>query len=107
MRADVQTAFSLRPAKINSILKLYCRTPGGDFYLFVNFTGLIGRQTAQGNVLQTDVDVVLYLLNTVGVAMIPGSAYGVAPYFRMSIATSLDVIEEGCRRIASAVSQLR
>jgi aspartate aminotransferase len=67
---------------------------------------LIGRKTAQGDVLHTDVDVVLYLLNTVGVAMIPGSAYGVAPYFRMSIATSLDVIEEGCRRIASALSQL-
>ncbi len=106
MLADVQTAFSQRPAKINTILRLYCRSPGGAFYLFVNCSGLIGRKTAQGDVLQTDVDVVLYLLNTVGVAMIPGSAYGVAPYFRMSIATSLEVIEEGCSRIASAVSQL-
>ena len=94
-------------AKINAIPGLHCRAPGGAFYLFVNCSGLIGRQTAQGDELKTDVDVVLYLLNTVGVAMIPGSAYGVAPYFRMSIATSLDVIEEGCRRIASAVSQLR
>ena len=94
-------------AKINAIPGLHCRAPGGAFYLFVNCSGLIGRETAQGNELKTDVDVVLYLLNTVGVAMIPGSAYGVAPYFRMSIATSLDVIEEGCRRIASAVSQLR
>jgi aspartate aminotransferase len=67
---------------------------------------LIGRQTAQGDILKTDFEVVLYLLNTVGVAIIPGSAYGIAPYFRMSIATSLDVIEEGCRRIALAVSEL-
>ncbi len=94
-------------AKINAIPGLHCRAPGGAFYLFVNCSGLIGRQTAQGEELKTDVDVVLFLLNTVGVAMIPGSAYGVAPYFRMSIATSLDVIAEGCRRIASAVSQLR
>lgn len=93
-------------AHINAIPGLHCRTPGGAFYLFVNCGGLVGRKTAQGDVLQTDVDVVLYLLNNVGVAMIPGSAYGIAPYFRMSIATSLDVIEEGCRRIASAVSQL-
>lgn len=93
-------------AKINSIPGLHCRTPGGAFYLFVNCSGLIGRQTAQGDILKTDVEVVLYLLNTVGVAIIPGSAYGVAPYFRMSIATSLDVIEEGCHRIFLAVSQL-
>ena len=93
-------------AKINNIPGLHCRTPGGAFYLFVNCSGLIGRQTAQGDILKTDVEVVLYLLNTLGVAIIPGSAYGVSPYFRMSIATSQDVIEEGCRRIALAVSQL-
>lgn len=93
-------------ALINAIPGLHCAAPGGAFYLFVNCAGLIGRTTAQGKPLQTDVDVVLYLLDTVGVAMIPGSAYGVAPYFRMSIATGLPVIEEGCRRIAAAVSQL-
>ena len=94
-------------ALINATPGLHCRAPGGAFYLFVNCSGLIGRTTPQGQPLQTDVDVVLYLLDTVGVAMIPGSAYGVAPYFRMSIATGLEVIEEGCRRIASAVAALR
>ncbi len=73
----------------------------------MNCSGLIGRSTPQGQRLHSDVEVVLYLLNTVGVAMIPGSAYGVAPYFRMSIATGLEVIEEGCRRIASAVAALQ
>jgi aspartate aminotransferase len=34
-------------------------------------------------------------------------AYGLSPYFRLSIATSLDVLEEGCRRIAAAVKALR
>ncbi len=94
-------------ALINAIEGLSCRTPGGAFYLFINCTGLIGRTTPQGQQLQTDVDVVLYLLDSVGVAMIPGSAYGVAPYFRMSIATGIEVIEEGCRRIAAAVAELR
>lgn len=92
---------------INAIPGLHCRTPGGAFYLFVNCSGLIGRKTAQGHTLNTDVDVVLYLLDAVGVAMIPGSAYGVAPYFRMSIATGMEVIEEGCRRIARAVDGLQ
>lgn len=93
--------------RINAIAGLHCSAPGGAFYLFVNCSGLIGQITPQGQSLQTDVDVVLYLLDSVGVAMIPGSAYGVAPYFRMSIATRLDVIEEGCERIAAAVAVLR
>lgn len=94
-------------AQINAIPGLSCRAPGGAFYLFVNCSGLIGKTTPQGTSLSSDVDVVLYLLDSEGVAMIPGSAYGTAPYFRMSIATSQDVIEEGCRRIARAVATLR
>lgn len=93
-------------AHINAIPGLHCSAPGGAFYLFVNCSGLIGQTTPHGQILQSDVDVVLYLLDSVGVAMIPGSAYGAAPYFRMSIATRLDVIEEGCKRIAAAVEAL-
>jgi aspartate aminotransferase len=92
---------------INAIPGLSCRTPGGAFYLFVNCSGLIGRTTPEGKLLQSDVDVALYLLDAEGVAMIPGSSYGVAPYFRMSIATSIAVIEEGCLRIGRAAAALR
>jgi aspartate aminotransferase len=42
-----------------------------------------------------------------GVAVVPGAAYGLSPYFRLSIATSLDILKDGCVRIATAVSQLR
>ena len=41
-----------------------------------------------------------------GVAVVAGSAYGLSPYFRMSIATSIDVLDEGCRRIARAIAAL-
>jgi aspartate aminotransferase len=92
---------------INGIPGLSCRAPGGAFYLFVNCSGMIGRTTPEGKKLETDTDVVMYLLEGVGVALIAGAAYGVSPYFRMSIATSVETIEEGCRRIASAVSVLR
>lgn len=91
---------------INSIPGLHCRTPGGAFYLFVNCRGLLGKRTPDGELLHDDVAVVLYFLNLVGVAMIPGSAYGVAPYFRMSTATKVEVIDEGCKRIARAVALL-
>ena len=51
--------------------------------------------------------VVMFLLEPAGVALVAGSAYGLLPFFRMSIATWLDVLEDGCRRVAGAVATLR
>jgi aspartate aminotransferase len=93
-------------ALLNAIDGLSCRTPGGAFYLFVNCGGLLGRKTPQGTTLETDIDVVMYFLESTGVALVAGSAYGISPYFRMSIATAVEVIEEGCRRMAAAVAAL-
>jgi aspartate aminotransferase len=94
-------------ALINAIPGLSCRAPDGAFYLYVGCPGLIGKRTADGTVLQQDGDVVMYLLNRVGVAVVAGTAYGLSPYFRLSTATSIENLEEGCRRIASAVAELR
>ena len=94
-------------ARINAIPGLSCRTPDGAYYLYVGCPGLIGKRTADGTVLQQDGDVVMYLLDRVGVAVVAGTAYGLSPYFRLSTATSIENLEEGCRRIASAVAELR
>ena len=83
-----------------------CLPPDGAFYLYVNCAGLIGRTAPTGARLETDGDVAMYLLESVGVAVVQGSAYGLSPYFRMSIAASLDVLDEGVNRIARAVSEL-
>ena len=48
----------------------------------------------------------MYLLESVGVAVVAGTAYGLSPYFRLSIATSLETLDEGCTRIARAVAEL-
>ncbi|MBL8344378.1 MAG: aspartate transaminase [Rubrivivax sp.] len=93
-------------AGINAIPGLGCQTPDGAFYLYVNCAGLIGKTTLQGKVLAQDGDVVLYLLESAGVATVAGTAYGLSPYFRVSIATSIDVLDEGCKRIAAAVAAL-
>lgn len=94
-------------ALINAIPGLSCATPPGAFYLYVNCSGLIGKTTPTGKVLAEDGDVVMYLLESEGVAMVAGTAYGLSPYFRLSIATSIDILEEGCARIARAVAELR
>ena len=94
-------------ARINAIPGLSCRQPEGAFYLYVNCAGLIGKTTPEGKRLAVDGDVVMYLLESVGVALVAGTAYGLSPYFRLSIATSIDVLDEGCTRIARAVAELR
>jgi aspartate aminotransferase len=93
-------------AALNAIPGLSCRTPDGAFYLYVNCSALIGRTTPEGKVLQDDGDVVMYLLESQGVALVAGVAYGLSPYFRLSIATSIETLEEGGRRIARAVAAL-
>ncbi len=93
-------------ARINAIPGLSCLVPDGAFYLYINCAGLIGKTTPAGKVLAEDGDVVMYLLESEGVAVVAGTAYGLSPYFRLSIATSLAILEEGCARIARAVSAL-
>jgi aspartate aminotransferase len=93
--------------RINQIEGLSCLPPDGAFYLYVNCAALIGRSTPAGARLETDSDVAMYLLESVGVAVVQGSAYGLSPYFRISIAASLDVLDDGTNRIAHAVSELR
>jgi aspartate aminotransferase len=92
--------------RINAIPGLSCQLPAGAFYLYVNCAGLLGRLTKQGIALETDMDVVLFLLQEAGVAVVAGSAYGLSPYFRLSIATSSEVLMEGADRIAKAVAGL-
>jgi aspartate aminotransferase len=91
---------------LNAIPGISCRSPEGAFYLYVNCAGLIGRTTPQGSKLTNDTDVVMYLLESEGVAVVAGAAYGLSPYFRLSIATSIETLDEGCKRIARAVAAL-
>jgi aspartate aminotransferase len=93
-------------AGLSAIPGLSCRLPEAAFYVYVNCGGLLGATTPEGRTLETDGDVTLYLLDN-GVAMIAGEAYGLSPYFRLSIATSLDILDEGVARIAGAVAALK
>jgi aspartate aminotransferase len=92
---------------LNAIPGLSVTPPSGAFYLFPNCAGLIGRTTPEGAVLTCDADVVGYLLDAAKVASVHGGAYGLSPYFRISFATSEQVLEQACERISSAVADLR
>ncbi|KAB0538110.1 aspartate aminotransferase [Pseudochrobactrum saccharolyticum] len=92
---------------IHAIEGLSLRVPEGAFYAFINCAGLIGKQCPDGSVLNDDTAVANYLLNEGHVAAVPGAAYGMSPYFRISTATSDEVLGEAIRRIAGAVARLK
>jgi aspartate aminotransferase len=91
---------------LNDIPGLTCLSPAGGFYLFVNCAALLGKRTPSGHVLRTDEDFTRYLLDARQVAVIHGAAYGSPGYFRISFATSGDVLDESCQRIARACADL-
>ncbi len=105
-RAAYRTRRDRAVALLNRIPGLSCRPPEGAFYVYPSCAGLIGRTTPAGTVLASDVDVVLYFLDAAGVAAVDGAAYGLSPYVRLSIATSLDQIEAACARLAAACAAL-
>ncbi len=94
-------------ALLNTIPGLTCRTPDGAFYVYPSCAGLIGTTTPDGKRLETDFDIVMHFLDAAGVATVDGAAYGLSPYLRLSIATSLPKIEEACERLARACAALR
>lgn len=91
---------------LNRIEGITCRKPEGAFYTFASCAALIGRATPDGDRVQNDTAFAEYLLRSVGVAVVPGSAFGLAPYFRISYATSEAELREACTRIALATSRL-
>lgn len=93
-------------AALNAIPGLTCRTPEGAFYVYPSCAGLIGKRTPNGTLLETDSAVAAYFLSAAKVAVVPGSAFGLAPHFRISYATSMTELDEACRRIAAACAAL-
>lgn len=80
--------------------------PVAAFYIFVDCTRAIGMRTESGQVIDSDMDVVKYLLEDAGVAVVPGAAFGVGGYFRLSFATSEAQLQAACQQIVAACKKL-
>ena len=92
---------------LNAMPGIRCLKPEGAFYVYPSCEGLVGKRTPQGKVIASDLDFVEYVLDTEGVAMVHGEAFGMAPYFRISYACATEVLEEACGRIRRACEQLK
>ncbi|MGH7005472.1 MAG: aminotransferase class I/II-fold pyridoxal phosphate-dependent enzyme, partial [Alphaproteobacteria bacterium] len=92
---------------LNEAQGLRCPVPEGAFYVYPSCAGTIGKTTPQGKRIATDEDFVTYLLEIGGVAVVQGSAFGLAPHFRVSYATSTELLRDACKRIQKACAALR
>jgi aspartate aminotransferase len=91
---------------VRNIAALSLSAPDGAFYAYIGCEALIGRKTPVGSVLADDAAVVDYLLKQGRVSSVPGAAYGLSPYFRISTATGEETLTEALNRIGAAVNAL-
>ncbi|MFA6264130.1 MAG: pyridoxal phosphate-dependent aminotransferase [Pseudolabrys sp.] len=91
---------------LNAIPGIVCIRPQGAFYAFASCEAMIGAVTPDGGTIKTDSDFCAYIMEA-DVAMVPGSCFGLAPYFRISYATSEAELTEALRRIAVACGKLK
>jgi aspartate aminotransferase len=91
---------------LNAAAGITCHYPEGAFYAFPSCAGVLGKKTPAGKILRSDEDFTNYLLDAYDLAVLQGGAYGVSPFFRISFATSMETLREGCARIQRACGAL-
>lgn len=85
---------------------LSLQMPEGAFYAFPQCAAFIGKRTPDGHVIETDADLASYLLRVGKVATVPGSAFGLEPYIRLSFATSRQELEQALGQLRDAFAAL-
>ncbi len=92
---------------LNQAAGLKCPTPEGAFYVYPSCQGLIGKTAPSGNVIGSDFDFAAELLESEGVSVVFGEAFGLSPFFRISYATSKALLEDACTRIQRFCGSVR
>lgn len=92
---------------LNEAEGLSCAKPEGAFYVYPSCAGTIGKTTPGGAKIETDQDFTTELLQTEGVSAVFGTAFGLAPFFRVSYAASIEDMREACTRIQRFCASLK
>ena len=107
---DWLDSFEMRRNKvvemINSAQGLSCLKPKGAFYVYPSCEDVIGKKLISGEEIKNDEDFAMNLLRNKSVGVVHGSAFGLSPYFRISYATSIEKLEEACKRIIDFCDEL-
>ena len=94
-------------AGLAAIDGITCVSPNGAFYAFPSCAGLIGRKTPDGTVIETDEDFVRAACEASGVLVLPGSAFGMSPFVRVSFAVEETLLKTALGRLADFCRTLR
>jgi len=92
---------------LNAIAEIHCAMPEGAFYVFPSMQGLMGKRLPNGQIMESSAQFCDYLLEEALVATVAGSAFGMEGHFRISYATSDELLQEAMRRIAKACAALK
>ncbi len=92
--------------RIAAIDGLTLDPPGGAFYGLIGCHALIGAKTPDGETLNDDAAITAYILKDAGIAAVPGSAYDLSPFVRISTAASLDVLAKAMDRLHISIAKL-
>ncbi|MEO1335164.1 MAG: aminotransferase class I/II-fold pyridoxal phosphate-dependent enzyme, partial [Myxococcota bacterium] len=93
-------------AGLNALPGVTCFDPEGAFYAFANVSSYQGRKLPDGQAIQDGTDICNYLLDSVGVVVVPGAPFGAPQYFRASFATDQATLDEGLKRMAEALGKI-
>ena len=91
---------------LNECAGITCLKPHGAFYVYPSCAGTLGNTTPKGKKIKNDLDFATALLDEKLVAVVPGEAFGLAPYFRISYAASDAILEDACKRIHAFCASL-
>lgn len=91
---------------VDKIDGLSLDSPAGAFYAFIDCAELIGSTTPDGTVIKDDTAFSQYILSAAGIAAVPGSAYELSPFFRISTAVSEAELKQAMDRLEACILKL-
>ncbi|MGN7613776.1 pyridoxal phosphate-dependent aminotransferase [Magnetococcales bacterium HHB-1] len=108
MRKAFEERKNLLVNGLNSIRGINCRMPNGSFYVYPNVEGMVktSKRLKKSKLGATSMGLADYLLENHGVAVVPGEAFGLAPFIRISFSTSTANLEDALNRLESASKAL-
>ena len=107
MRAAFRRRRDFMVSQVSRILGEGISAPEGAFYLFAPVAKLYGKKTPAGAAVNSSIDFCKYLLETQGLAIVPGAAFGDDSCVRFSYAASDETLAKACERFENGIKELK
>jgi aspartate aminotransferase len=106
MREVFQKRRDYMVRRTSEILTVPAKVPDGAFYLFAPVQEFYGKKTPAGKTISNSVELCQHLLESEGLAIVPGAAFGDDTCVRFSYAASDKTLEDACDRFIRGLQKL-